>query len=236
MRRGSAVSSLGITAPNRNRPQLHRAINRGGERRSPFRSPALLGLSRDASDSVAADQDPSPPGSTTTSGHHHLGHHHLRSCPNPRSESPPPVSIPSHLPQSHPHPGPIITWGPYPLPQSYLYPDPILTWDPFPPWSYPHLGPLATLVPSLLETQPYLRPTPQESRFHAGTPASPGFQCTGLKMPGAHPVPRRRLCLGSQLLQGLSPLSSSQAEPDAWSSAWAAWVPGSPEALGSYGC
>lgn len=131
---------------------------------------------------------PPPPRATTTSGHHHL-----RSCPNLRSISPPPVSIPTHLPQSHPHPGPIITWGPYPLLQSYLHPDPILTWDPFPPWSHSHLGPLATLVPSLLETKPYLRPTPQESRLHAGTPASPGFQCTGLKMPGAHPVPRRAL-------------------------------------------
>lgn len=116
-----------------------------------------------------------------------------RATTNLRSISPPPVSIPTHLPQSHPHPGPIITWGPYPLPQSYLHPDPILTWDPFPPWSHPYLGPLATLVPSLLETQPYLRPTPQESRLHAGTPALPGFQCTGLKMPRAHPVPRRAL-------------------------------------------
>lgn len=37
-------------------------------------------------------------------------------------------------------------------------------------------------------------------------------------------------------LQGLSPLSSSPAEPDAWSGVWAAQVPGSPEAAGSYGC
>lgn len=171
MRRGGAVSSLGIVALNPERLRLHRAINGGGDRRSPFRIPALLGLSRDASAPVVANQGPSPPGSTT---------------PPPKSRPHPGPIFP--LPtRSHSHPSPLVSYSPwshpYPGPVS---PSPVLS----PPRSHPHLGPLAipTWSPILSGTHPTRVSSPCRD------PSVPRFPVHRAENAQSyHPVPRRAI-------------------------------------------
>lgn len=214
MRKSRAVASLEILALNRERPRLHHAINGGGDLRSPFRSPALLGLSRDApAQWQQTKAHPRPPGA------------HI-SSPHPRSQSHPSPLL-SSSPWSHPH---IL------FPTLNLHPDPIPTSVPSSSGTSGHPGSIPTWNPTFSETQPTRVSSPCRD------PSVPRYQCTGLRTPRAtilcHAEPwrgpwRSELAHSSCRVSAPSaPLELSQT-PGA---VWAAWVPGRPEAAGSYGC
>lgn len=126
-----------------------------GETSTSLQHQRGAGLSRDAPVAVAHPLlGPPPP------------QDHLHPSPVPtRCPYLLPCSHFHHLPWSHPHPGPIPTWGP-------LSPSPVLS----PPRPHSHLGPLATLVPSLLGTQPYLNP-PHKSLTSMQRPQRPHVSC-----------------------------------------------------------